>query len=75
MYILTEQIMNGTVTMQIISTGVEAETFEDAIIKIKNLPNFPIMTIQKENNSEFSYYISGQFPCFGRMENKILRVI
>lgn len=75
MYLLTEQIMNGTVTMQIISTGIEAETFEDAIAKVKHLPNFGKATIHTENNLIFDYSIYGQAQCYGRMENKILRII
>jgi hypothetical protein len=75
MYLLTEQIMNGTITMQIISTGIEAETFEDAIIKIKNIPNLSRATILTENDLEFNYFITGRFLCYGRMENKILHII
>lgn len=75
MYLLTEQIMNGTITMQIISTGVEADIFGYAIAKIKDLPNFVKATIHTENDLEFSYSIAGQFPCYGRMENKVLKII
>ncbi len=76
MYLLVEQIMNGTVTMQIISTGIETQTFEDAIMKVKNLPNFSKASIHTENDSEFTYSIGNQqFPCYGRMENNVLKII
>ena len=80
MFLLTEQIMNGTVTMQVVSTGVEAETFKDAIMKVKNelkkgLLNFSKMAILTETDFEFSYSINQQFPCYGRMENKVLSII
>jgi len=73
MYLLIETIMNGTVTMQIIPTGIDAQTFEDAIIKIKNLPNFSKAIVHKEDVLEFTYSINGR--CYGRVENKSLKII
>ena len=67
--------MNGTVTVEIISTGINAQTFEDAIAKIKNLPNFSKASIYQENDLEFSFSFAGQFPCYGRMENKRLKIL
>ena len=75
MYILTEQIMNGTVTMEILSTGIDAKTFEDAVKKVKNLPGLSKATICADSESGFGYLISSQCSCYGRMENKVLKII
>ncbi len=68
-------MMHGPVTMQIITTGIEAGTFKGAIIEVKNLPIFSQATICRENDLEFIYSIGGQFPCYGRMENNSLKII
>jgi len=72
MYILTEQVMNGTVTMGITSTGIEAETFAGAIAKIKALPSFDKAKILEETADRFSY----EFPnVYGCMKNVDLKTI
>jgi len=75
MYILVEQIMNGTVTMQIVSTGIDAPTFEEAIKKVKNMKNFGKATITSETDKIFHFVLQGNFPCYGTMENKVLELI
>jgi hypothetical protein len=54
-FILTESIMNGTVTMNIITTGIDADSFMDAKKKVKNLPNFYKATILKETEQELYF--------------------
>ena len=75
MYLLTEQIYNGTVTMSIISTGVLADTWEEAKEKVKNMQNMSRATIIEDTDVVISYRIEQRFPCYGRMENKALAVI
>jgi hypothetical protein len=85
LFLLNEQIMNGTVIMSILSTGVEAPGFEGAKEKIRaNIAAAKKASdeefrcdIHQDTDSEFSYTIGAftHFPCYGRMENKPLRVI
>lgn len=84
LFLLNEQIMNGTVTMSILSTGVEAKDFSGAKDKIKanidaakKAADEFICSVHQDTDTEFSYTIGAltQFPCYGRMENKPLRVI
>jgi len=75
MFLLTEQIMNGTVTMEIISTAINTETFQQAIEKIKLLPNFDKAIITQKTDKMFTYYMKGEFPCYGKMENKQIKII
>ena len=75
MYLLTEQIFNGTVTMQIVSTGVGAVSWEEAKDKVKALRNMNKAIIHKDTDTEFSYSIEGIYPCLGRMENVLLTVL
>lgn len=37
-YILRDSVMNGTVTMNTYVTGIEADSFPEAIKKVKELP-------------------------------------
>ncbi len=75
MYLLTEQIFNGTVTMQIISTGIIASNWEEAKEKVKSMRNMTLAQIQSDNDEEITYSIQQKFPCYGRMENKSLNII
>lgn len=76
MYLLIEQILNGTVTMQIVTTGIQAETWDEAVRKVKTMRNMQKATIQVDTNQELVYAIWKQkYPCHGRMENKLLEVI
>jgi len=79
LYLLNEQIMNGTVTMRIVSTGIQAETFEEAVKKVKELPGLKKgVTIGSDTIKEFSYVALSSTPgwkCYGRMENQALKII
>jgi hypothetical protein len=80
-YILTEQLMNGTVTMATYTYGVEAPDFEQAVLKIRDrLPTAAInMKYDKENY--YSYVIpstpgdSISFPVHGIMRRQVLKMI
>jgi hypothetical protein len=67
--------MNGTTTMQIISTGVDAKDFEEAILKVKNLANFQKENILLETENEFVYKIAGKFRCLGKITSTPLNII
>ena len=59
-YILTEQIMNGTVTMKVITSLVEAETFDGAKEKVKDaIAHLQKLTVDGDTQKLFSYYITG----------------
>jgi hypothetical protein len=72
MYLLTEQFMNGTVTLSVLSTGVDAETFKEAIEKIKKLDGFAGVTNVTETDVDFSYSLPN---IIGRMKNEKLKII
>jgi hypothetical protein len=78
-FILTEQIMNGTVTMDILTTGIEAESFEKAVEKIKKLSNFKNVTIHVDTDTMFDYTFpkngNNDFPIFGNLQYKPLNII
>lgn len=76
LYLLTEQVFNGTVTMSVISTGVRATSFREAINKIKKLHGFVMAEIHEENDRSFRYTLEGGlYPVMGNMSNKELHVI
>jgi len=71
-YILTEQIMNGTVTMKTITTLVEAETFDGAKDKLRNRITTNPLTINhsvdEDSVDRFSFTIPGaELYVHGRM--------
>lgn len=39
LFILNESLMNGTVTMSVSTTGIKADSFNEAKKKVKALPN------------------------------------
>ena len=76
-FILNEQIMNGTTTMSIMATGIEADSFRIAVDRLKAsavIQNL-ILTIVSDDLKIFSYSIAGQFPIFGKMDSNPLKVI
>lgn len=55
-FVLTDQIMNGTVTIQTHSSGIEAESFEKAKDKLKAFENFSTdFKITRETEEEIHY--------------------
>jgi len=55
MFLLTSQFLNGTVTIGMASLGINADSFSDAIQKVKNLPNFKLATNITENDTILSF--------------------
>ena len=55
-FILKESIMNGTVTLKTMVSGVEADTFEEAVKHLKQLPFFENMKHIVEEKYGFSYW-------------------
>jgi hypothetical protein len=77
-YLLVEQMMNGTVTMEIMSSGVKASSFIEAVSKIKEkIKSMEISTlnIRTDNNDEFSYIINSEIVIYGQIKNKELNII
>lgn len=56
-FILTEQVMNGTVTTSTIVTGIEADSFAQAVDILKQQPGMVNITVTKETEQEFSYHM------------------
>ena len=77
-YLLTEQAMNGTVTMGMSSTGIEAASFDEAFEKLTHFKNWnKAMNIMKDDE-RVDYTIPGEgggFGCVGSMENMPLTVV
>ena len=82
-YILTEQIMNGTVTIDTSVTGIEAVDFEEAKHKLKvaagdnGIGEHGVeMENERDADDGFRYVIrGGTFPVVGRLSNKPLRML
>lgn len=77
LFLLTQQVLNGTVTMSVISTGVEAIDFASAKKKVLFMPGFEINphTVDTDTDTELSFTFPGYYVTWGRMENKPLEVI
>jgi hypothetical protein len=77
MFLLTESILNGTVTMSVHGVAVDAPDFASAKAKLKAMPNMVNAAIHTDSDEVFSFSIPQQdvFGCFGHMENKPLKVI
>lgn len=77
-YILNEQLLNGTVTMDIWSTIVEADSFPEAIEKLKDTFKSSIDNI-RETEDSFSFNVpqpdNTPFTVYGRMSNKTVSII
>ena len=77
-FILTEQAMNGTVTMAISNFGIEAYTFENAIEQIKKFTLFPYFEHITETDKEYSFILpetKNSLPVIGIMKNSPLEMI
>jgi hypothetical protein len=74
-YILTEQVMNGTVTMKSNTTLIEADNFDSAYKKLQGLPNWNMATNIYDTDNHVGYTISGDMLCYGTLYKKPARVI
>jgi hypothetical protein len=73
-YILVERILNGTVTMDTIITGVEAHSFDEACEKVTQFENWSKAINIKRTDDCLSYGVPGAFSVWGRMESKPLTI-
>lgn len=76
-YLLTEQVMNGTVTMDIITTGIEADSFDEAFEKLTHFENWHMATNITKDDKAVSFSMptpSGGFGIGGLMKNKPLKI-
>lgn len=72
-FILTEKIMNGTVTMDIITTLMEAPTWEVAFEKLTKFPNWKLAEDLTQNDDFISYRIG--MSCWGQLSKKSAKVM
>jgi len=73
-YVLKGSLMNGTVTISNDIVGIQADTFADAIKKVKNLDNMSIALDIKETIDEISFYFDGQFKTYYTMNSTPMKV-
>lgn len=80
-FILNEQILNGTVTVKNIITGIEAENFIKACEKVKTFKSFTegFAKITNENDNEIHFNVtqdeSTNWTVFCEMKNQELKVL
>lgn len=80
-FILNEQVLNGTVTMSNVITGIDAENFIEACEKVKTFKSFTEgkVKILMENYDEFGFEIiqdeSTRWAVFCEMKNEELKII
>ena len=78
-FILNESVLNGTVTMSNIITGIEAENFIEACDKVKTFKAFTEgkVTINRENYNEFQFEIlqESNWNVFCKMKNEELKIL
>ncbi len=79
LFITNESIMNGTVTMENIINGIEAETFDEAKTILKNRYKYLGFEVKYgiNNNDMIIWTIDNDegLPTYGRMENKELFIL
>jgi hypothetical protein len=80
-FILNEQVLNGTVTMSNVITGIEAENFIEACKKLKTFKSFTegFAEITKENHNEINFKVtqdeSTSWTVFCEMKNQELKIL
>lgn len=74
-FIVTEHIMNGSVTMDTMVTGVEADNFDAAVEKLKAHPEVSRAKIIVNSEDDFQYRIAGEFPVWGRITDNPLTML
>jgi hypothetical protein len=74
-FILNESVINGS--MNVFTTGIEADSFEAAKKKVKQFSNFhSAAVIDDETKHLFIYHIdNGKFPVHSFLNNVPLKVI
>jgi len=76
-FVLRESIMNGTVTMQTIVTGVRAKTFDNAktkVLKTLNKAHKGKWVDKTIYNDDFRFLLTGSaMPVYGVLDKKPLR--
>jgi hypothetical protein len=81
-YILNEEVMNGTVTIQILTSGIKAKNFKEAVEKLKNeILKTPVDNVNETDNS-FSFSVPQDkeklhglhLELWGRIEDKPLKI-
>ena len=80
MFALTEQVMNGTVTMQIITALIDKPTFEEAVHYFKEkYGNEAGIEIKLEDADNFAYVIPQKsdelFSVYGYIAKAPLKVL
>jgi hypothetical protein len=75
-YIVNESILNGTITVDSIISGIEAETFEKAMEKLKSRFSGRIEILHEDTQS-ISFYNKQEcgFRVRGIMKNKPLKIV
>jgi len=71
-FILTEQMMNGTVTMRIFTSGIEADSFEEAKDILKQFPKMKTACITQDDRQNFNFHLQNMI---GTMKNMPLKII
>ena len=76
-FILTEQVLNGTVTMDVMVSGVEATSFTDAVATLCSICEKRGLKMQNERRGEksFAYSLPGKFQIYGHMDGKPLKML
>jgi hypothetical protein len=75
-FILTEQIMNGTVCMQVKTTLIEGESWEEAYDKLREFVSETQAHNVKEDSDSISYTIPGRsFDIWGRLDKNAAVVV
>jgi len=78
-YLLVNNVMNGTVTMSTMINGVEAIDFNDAKEKIKKIPKVPDEKEWTINKKHISFEVEQDegtmFSVFCEMKNEPLKII
>jgi ribosomal protein L11 len=74
-FILLEQVFNGSVTMSVSPTGVEANSFKEAVTKVKKeLKTLPHkVEIKFDDDDKFQYSI--EHDLVGRMKKTPLKIL
>ena len=77
-FILVEEFFNGTVTASRTVSGIEADTFEEAVSKLEALLGTKELNyeIKQDTPEEFTYSILGQMLYgYGRIKSEPLDII
>jgi hypothetical protein len=74
-YLLVEQVMNGTLTMDIITSGIEAKSFEEAYEKLTHFENWHLAKDIYKTDARVNYSIFGKTSCiWASMKSEPLRI-